>query len=195
MTGELEIRASALARGQAKKRANALTTVVCGGLPAAVLGWLWPAEPWMWIAGFLVGLLWANAFEYIYHRWLLHVPGGLLARRHLVHHATVGTPAEAENVNLGGSPRWVALLFVVNGVPVVLLDWLAAFGVAPGMFVGFAAYVLAVEEIHWRVHVGGWLPPGLRAARGHHLSHHDRPDERFNVFLPLFDWLFGTTRS
>lgn len=56
----------------------------------------------------------------------------------------------------------------------------------------FAAYYLAAEEMHWRIHLGGWLPPGLRALREYHLAHHDRPDARFNVFLPLFDWLFGT---
>jgi hypothetical protein len=195
MAGEGEIRAAALARGRARKHANALATVVCGGLPAALLGWLWPTEPWQWIVGFLTGLVWANAFEYIYHRWLLHLPGGVLARRHLRHHATVGTLTEAEHVNLGASPLWVALLFAVNGAPVVTADWLLGLHLALGMFLGFVVYLLAVEEVHWRVHVGGWLPPGARSARLHHLAHHDRPDQRFNVFLPIFDWLFGTARS
>lgn len=58
--------------------------------------------------GFIVGLLWANAFEYVYHRFLLHLPKTFLAQRHLEHHASVGKPTEAEHVNFGSSPLWVA---------------------------------------------------------------------------------------
>jgi hypothetical protein len=177
-------------RGLHLKRVNALTAVLCGGLPAAVIGLLNPPEPGTWLIGIAVGLLWANAFEYVYHRFLLHLPGNFLARRHLVHHATVGTATEAEHVNLGGSPLWVALLFVFNSVPVVVVDLVAGFGVAPGVLLGFTIYFLAVEEVHWRIHVGGRLPVGLRFARQHHLAHHTRPDARFNIFLPLFDYIF-----
>jgi sterol desaturase/sphingolipid hydroxylase (fatty acid hydroxylase superfamily) len=58
--------------------------------------------------------------------------------------------------------------------------------------VSFRAYLVVPEEIHWCIHLGEWLPLGLRTAREHHIAHHDRADTRFNVFLPLFDWLFGT---
>jgi hypothetical protein len=34
--------------------------------------------------------------------------------------------------------------------------------------------------------MGGWLPSWLRFGREHHLIHHDYPDRRYNVFLPLF---------
>ena len=33
---------------------------------------------------------------------------------------------------------------------------------------------------------------GLCAARDYHIAHHDIPDGCFNVYLPLFDVLFGT---
>jgi len=59
---------------------------------------------------------------------------------------------------------------------------------------GWSLYLIAVEEIHWRIHLGGWLPPGLHAARQYHLAHHDIADGRFNVFSPLFDYLFGNIR-
>ena len=39
--------------------------------------------------------------------------------------------------------------------------------------------------------MNGWLPPGLRFARAYHMSHHDYSNTRYNVFLPLFDMLFG----
>jgi hypothetical protein len=172
-----------------------VTAVLCGGLPAAILGILFPSHPQRWFAGFFVGLLWANGFEYVYHRFLLHLPASFLGRGHLLHHMSVCTPIEAEQVNLGGSPLWVCVLFVINGVPVVTFDLLFRLGVAPGMFVAFVIYVLAVEEMHWRIHVGGRLPLGLRFAREHHLAHHERANERFSIFLPLFDWLFGSLKS
>src|SRR5229473_3012062 len=160
-----EIRATAIARGRAIKRVNAWTAVLCGGLPAPALGILFPTKLPQWLAGFGVGLLWASLFEYAYHRLLLHLPGTGFARRHLEHHATVETPTEAEHVNFGSSPIWVVALFAI--------------------------YFIIVEEVHWRIHIGEWLPPVLRASRAYHLAHHARPDTRFNIFLPLWDTLLG----
>jgi len=90
-----EIRAAAIARGRAIKRVNAVTAVFCGALPAVVIGIFLPTGIGKWIAGFVVGLLWASLFEYAYHRFLLHLPGTFFARRHLEHHASVGTLTEA----------------------------------------------------------------------------------------------------
>ena len=186
-----EIRAAAIAQGRTTKRVNALTAILCGGLPAVATGTFLPTGFGRWLVGFMVGLLWANLFEYAYHRFLLHLPGTFFAKRHLGHHASVGTLTEAEHVNLGSSPIWVVALFAINGLPVVIADFLFRFGIAPGIFVGFSVYFITVEEIHWRIHLGEWLPPGLRAARAHHLAHHARPDARFNIFLPVWDILLG----
>jgi sterol desaturase/sphingolipid hydroxylase (fatty acid hydroxylase superfamily) len=111
------------------------------------------------------------------------------------HHAATGTSDEAEHVNFGESPVWVALLFVVNGVAAVAADVLLGLRMGPGILTAFGIYFVVLEEIHWRIHLKGWLPRGLRAARVYHLEHHDRADARFNVFLPLFDLLFGTAGS
>jgi len=189
---DTEIRATAIARGRAIKRVNALTAVLCGGLPALALGILFPTGPAKWFVGFVAGLLWASLFEFAYHRFLLHLPGTFFARRHLEHHATVGTPTEAEHVNLGSSPIWVVAFFAINCLPVVIADFLFRFGIAPGIFVGFSVYFITVEEIHWRIHLGEWLPPVLGTSRAYHLAHHARPDARFNIFLPLWDLAFGT---
>lgn len=186
-----EIRATAIARGRAIKRVNALTGVLCGGLPALALGILFPTRLQQWVAGFGVGFLWASLFEYAYHRFLLHLPGTFFARRHLEHHASVGTPTEAEHVNFGSSPIWVVVLFAINGVPVMIADLLFGLGMAPGIFLAFACYFIAVEEMHWRIHLGERLPPVLRASRAYHLAHHARPDARFNIFLPLWDTLLA----
>ena len=190
-TTKVEVRTVAIARGRAIKRVNALTAVLCGGLPALAFGIFFPSGPWRWLAGFVVGFVWASLFEYAYHRFLLHLPGTFFARRHLEHHASVGTPTEAEHVNLGSSPIWVAALFAINGLPVVIADLLFRFGISPGIFVGFSVYFITVEEIHWRIHIGEWLPPVLGASRAYHLAHHARPDARFNIFLPVWDTLLG----
>jgi hypothetical protein len=141
-----------------------------------------------------IGLVWANAFEYFYHRYLLHHTRGTLGTGHILHHITSGKETEAEHLTFGESPLWVMLLFGTNGLPVALADLWAAFLLCPGILLGFTAYFIAVEEIHWRIHLGGWLPPFLRAARPYHLDHHDMPEGRYNVFCPLFDLLLGTSR-
>lgn len=61
-----------------------------------------------------------------------------------------------------------------------------------GVRIGWSVYLIATEEIHWRIHMNGWLPLGLRFARAYHMSHHGIPNSRYNVFLPLFDYLFGS---
>ena len=161
-------------------------------LPAMVLALAYPSTTARCLIGLLAGIVWANGFEFAYHKFLLHAPGTFFARKHLQHHATVGTPTQAEHLLLGGSPAWIVLLFVVNGLPVIALDLLLHLRIGSGIFLGFVAYVLVVEEIHWRIHLGESLPDILKSARQHHLLHHDRPNSRFNIFFPLFDWIFGS---
>lgn len=177
------------------KRNNALTAILCGALPALLLAVYAPPSRNQWLLGLVIGLVWANAFEYFYHRHLLHRTRGTLGTGHILHHITSGKENEVEHLTFGESPLWVMLLFGTNGLPVALADLLASFSLAPGILLGFTAYFITVEEIHWRIHLGGWLPPVVRAARSYHLDHHDIPEGRYNVFCPLFDVLLGTLRS
>ena len=188
-------RAISIARGRAIKRNNFLTAMACGVLPAIVLYAAFPARPLNLLVSFVVGFFWANYFEYAYHRYLLHLPGTTLARKHLEHHMTVGAPNEAEHVNLGSAPVWVAILFAINGVPVILADLLLGFHSAPGALVAFTAYFVLTEEIHWRIHLGESLPPGFEGTRRFHLSHHTRPNAKFNIFLPVWDLVFRTASN
>jgi len=73
-----------------------------------------------WVFGLFLGILWANAFEYVYHRWLLHLPRGRFARSPMMHHTTVGTPQEPEHATFGESPLYVFALFAVNSVPLII---------------------------------------------------------------------------
>ncbi len=189
------LQTASIARGRVIKRDNFLTAIACGILPAIALYAAFPARPLHLVLSFIAGFIWANYFEYAYHRYLLHLPGTTLARRHLEHHSTVGASNEAENVNLGSAPIYVALLFVINGLPVMLADLVLGFHSAPGVLVAFTAYFLVTEELHWRIHLGEPLPLGLESTRRYHLSHHMRPNAKFNIFLPLWDVVFRTTSN
>lgn len=183
----------AVRHGYSKKRNNAIAAVLCGALPAIALSLHFSSiSRREWLIGLIVGLVWGNAFEYIYHRWLLHQAGSPLGAIHREHHAQIGTPEQAEYVALISSSLHVVLLFVINGVPAFLItSRVGHWGILSGVFIGWAVYLVVTEEIHWRIHMNGWLPPGLRFARAYHMSHHARPNSRYNVFLPLFDFLFG----
>jgi len=177
--------------GRTLKKWNALTALLCGGVPAVVLAhYVW--NPAAMAVGVVVGLLWSNFFEYAYHRWILHWPETDAFERHALHHSSVGRPNEPEHLPLGGSPKLVAMLFLINGAPVFLFDLWLRVGFASGIFIGFAIYTILSEDIHWRFHMNEWVPWFLEPARSHHLLHHDRPRGNYSVFLPLFDKLFGT---
>ncbi|HLK33870.1 MAG TPA: sterol desaturase family protein [Terriglobales bacterium] len=164
-------------------------------MPAALLAVYSPPTIGKWLLGLGIGLVWANGFEYVYHRYLLHHSRGRLGKGHILHHITSGKENEIEHLTFGESPLYVMLLFATNGSPVVLADLLWGFPLSPGILLGFTAYFITVEEIHWRIHLGGWLPPAVSAARQYHLDHHDIPEGRYNVFCPLFDLLLGTAKS
>ena len=183
-----------LDRARAKKRNNALVAVACGAIPAVLFTILFHTGLAHWLVGFAVGLVWGNAFEYSYHRWLLHWPKSTLGRGHLDHHRTAGSVEQVEHITFGRNPLNVVALFVSNGMLLALLEVLFRIRIAPGVLVGWAAYLILLEEIHWRVHMEVWLPRCLQFARAYHLSHHDIPNTRYNVFLPLFDFFFGDNR-
>lgn len=180
-------------RSLAIKRRNAWTALATGGALAAYAAHAFGIGRPAWLfalCGLAAGLLYANLFEYVLHRFPLHWASGFLARQHGLHHDSEGTPDEARYVNFASSPFVVVLLFAGNALPVFLVERIFHPGLAPGMLCAFTAYYIAYEEIHWRMHLGGWLPGWLRSARRHHMMHHGGFEGRYNVFLPLCDWLF-----
>jgi len=190
-----DLRAAEIARGLQVKRKNAITAVFTGAVLTLLSllsagGRVRAIAPLTLALGFLAGLLYANAFEYVLHRYLLHWNHGFLARRHALHHDSAGSPEEARYVNFSTSPWVVVLVFVLNAPEVLAIRFLLNASVAAGMFLGFTAYYLAYEEIHWRIHFGGWLPRWLQFARRHHMLHHGEFKGRYSIFLPIFDWIF-----
>jgi len=181
-----------IARSRAVKRNNALTALAAGGALAvfAARAYGFGLHRAGAFYGLLAGLLYANLFEYVLHRYLLHWGHSFLVGRHALHHDSAGTPQEARYVNFATSPWVVVLLFASNALPVFAVEQLLHLGLAPGMLAGFTVYYVLYEEIHWRMHLGGWLPAWLQAARRHHMLHHGGFEGRYNVFLPLCDWIF-----
>ena len=179
------------ALGKKLKHYNAMTAVACG-VPAAVALAAWMPRPLPIALGFVVGFLYANFFEYVYHRWILHWPKTDAFERHGLHHSSVGRPNEPEHLPLGGSPKLVAMLFLFNGTPVLIADFVLRVGFAAGAMLAFTAYTILSEDVHWRIHMNEWVPWFMHGARAHHLLHHDRPHGNYSVFLPIFDKLFGT---
>jgi hypothetical protein len=191
----IDSRSAEIARARRVKRVNAITALLIGSILAALVLELVPLEgrafdPLHLLAGFLAGLIYANAFEYVLHRFFLHWGEGFLVQRHGLHHDTAGAPEEPRYVNFATSPWVVVLVFVLNALPALALELFLRAGLAVGILAGFTLYFIAYEEIHWRFHLGGRLPGWLSAARNHHMLHHGGFEGRYNVFLPIFDWIF-----
>lgn len=194
MHGQIDSRSIEIARARRVKRVNAVTALLAGSFVTVLAQNLLSLDkrafdPLHLVAGFLAGVLYANAFEYVLHRFFLHWGQGFLVQRHGLHHDTAGAPEEPRYVNFATSPWVVVLVFVLNAIPVFVLEYFLRVGFAAGIFGGFTLYFIAYEEIHWRFHLGGWLPGWLRAARNHHMLHHGGFEGRYNVFLPIFDWI------
>jgi len=195
MADPIVSRPAEIARARRVKRVNAITTLLTGVLLPVIVFRLASLdyralEPLRLAAGFLAGVLYANAFEYVLHRFFLHWGEGFLVQRHGLHHDTAGAPEEPRYVNFATSP-WVAVLvFVLNALPVLALEFFFRPELAVGVFAGFTLYFISYEEIHWRFHIGGWIPGWMRAARHHHMLHHGGFEGRYNVFLPVCDWIF-----
>ena len=178
---------AAIAAGRRLLRKNLLTA---GGTGAVLLAsglFAWEH----WLLGLLLGILYSNAFEYLYHRFLLHSESGRFSERHQHHHDAFGQQDEALHITFGDSPKAVGLLIAVNSLPFALVDQLGV-GVGAGVLLGFVTYYALYEEIHWRIHLGG-LPRRLEWMRRHHFAHHKGSPRRYNVFLPIFDTLLGWT--
>jgi hypothetical protein len=183
------IRAERKAQGLRIKRNNLLAALLSG----AILVWIslrfFPYSVTRILSGLVLGFFYANAFEYCLHRFVLHAGRGFFGQQHMVHHTTLNSPEAARYVNFSRNPWGVVALFAANAAPFLVLAWIFGNGWTAGVFASFAVYYIAFEEIHWRTHMGGWLPKWLRPAARHHMLHHARDTGRFNVFLPIFDWI------
>jgi uncharacterized membrane protein len=189
MTAEDAIRAGWKAQGLRIKRNNLLAALLSGSFLVAVSVRFFPPSVSGLLGGVALGFIYANGFEYCLHRFVLHAGRGVFFEQHMVHHTTLHSPEAPRYVNFSSNPWGVVALFLANGAPFLLLQWIFHNTWTAGMFASFALYYAAFEEIHWRTHMGGCLPGWLRGAARHHMRHHAQDGGSFNVFLPVFDWL------
>jgi len=195
MHSDCDIRAQNRALGLRIKRNN-LIAASLSGLILALISVKFAVPSWIgFIFGLLAGFVYANGFEYCLHRFLLHCGHGIFSQQHMVHHATLKTPEAARYVNFSRNPWGVVAIFCANALPFFGVEWIFKNGWVAGAFVSFALYYIAFEEIHWRTHMGGWLPAWLAPAARHHLRHHADDTGSFNVFLPMFDWIVWQASS
>jgi hypothetical protein len=191
MNSDDPIRAACKVQGLRTKRNNLIAAFLSGSVLVLISLKYFPHTNAGIAAGFLIGFFYANGFEYCLHRFLLHSGTGIFCQQHMVHHTTLQSPEAARYVNFSRNPWGVVALFFANAIPFLLLQWMFHTVWTAGVFASFALYYIAFEEIHWRSHMGGWLPMWARPAARHHLMHHAQDSGRFNVFLPIFDWLTG----
>ena len=192
MPSDDEIRAIKKAEGLVIKRNNLIAALLSGAVLMAVSLEFFPHSPGGLLAGFVGGFFYANAFEYCLHRFVLHA-GGFFGKQHMVHHETLNSPDAARYVNFSSNPLGVVGLFAVNAAPFLAAQWIFRNTWTAGVFAAFTLYYAAFEEIHWRTHMGGRIPRWLRFAARHHMIHHAHDSGRYNVFLPIFDWLVGSS--
>lgn len=139
---------------------------------------------------FFLGFLTLTLLEYLAHRYLFHMePSNKIKAKvqytvHGVHHEY---PKDKERLAM---PPLLALVYVAIIFFVVkyfLGDYVYAF--APGMLMGYTAYLL----VHYAVHA--YQPPKnfLKVLWIHHAIHHYKDSERaYGVSSPFWDWVFGT---
>lgn len=192
MHSDHAIRIAATAQGFRAKRNNLIAASVSGFALACLSVTLEPSRRLSGVSllvGLTVGFFYANGLEYAVHRFLLHAGRGFLYRQHMRHHATLQAPDAARYVNFSTKSWQVVALFLANAVPFLIIQWVFHSTWTAGVFAMFTLYYIAFEEVHWRSHMGGWMPRWLRLAAKHHLLHHGHETERFNIFLPVFDWI------
>src|ERR1700730_17859544 len=187
MSSDSVIRAETRTQGLRIKRNNLIAAILSGLMLVLVSVEFVTPSRIGFLFGLLIGFVYANGFEYCLHRFLLHWGRGVFSQQHMVHHTSLQSPDAARYVNFSSNPWGVVALFCANAAPFLILQWVTRAAWVAEVFPSFALYYMAFEEIHWRTHMGGWLPKWLRPAARHHLLHHAHDEGRFNVFLPIFD--------
>ncbi len=145
--------------------------------------------------------------EYAEHRWLLHkmrVANSLesdslrqMCRNHMkLHH---GRDYEHDEHHYDDNPLQLA---IVGFIPSVLVAYFVhkIDPFAAKLFIVYgAAYGMLFYVLHLEMHLRrGWFFSRMvlfQKLDKRHRDHHAEPNSNYNVVLPLFDWIFGTTAS
>src|SRR5208337_4416736 len=98
------IRAETRGLGRKIKRNNLIAASLSGAILALISLTLFPHSVTGLLTGLAAGLVYANGFEYVLHRFLLHSGHGIFCQQHMVHHTTLHSPEAARYVNFSRNP-------------------------------------------------------------------------------------------
>ena len=150
----------------------------------------------MWaLIEFPLGLVYANALEWLIHKYLLHGVGrnkkSIWAFHWHEHHQSARKHAFVDEAYSASLRSWDTKTKEIVSLLAIALAHVPLFFVAPWFTV--AAWLSAAN--YFRVHRKAHMNP--QWAREHlpwHFDHHMGPNQNANwcATFPLFDWLLGT---
>ena len=167
-----------------------LAAYTAGAIWLTVAKW---GSPWLLLGGIALGFVWWIANEYLFHRFLLHLPQPrapwmrkMHARVHWQHHQTPNKP-EWLFVPLWGS---VTMVGMAAGVGYLVGGW----SLMGPTLIGYCVTLMHYEATHLAAHVP--YKPRTRFGRfmkRYHLLHHFKNERYwFGVTNPIMDHFFGT---
>ena len=183
--------ARTLAQVVSKSHLNYWASYVTDFTCPLLFAYLGTRDHWKWhlaIFSLLSGLVAFSLIEYAVHRWLLHIPGGLLFRLHESHH---NSPGERSAFFFPTSIVTLTLVWLLLD-RFLLLQYASFFicGVACGYcYFGVLHHIehtTRINQIPFR-----WLQKRWAAHSVHHsLDHHN-----FGVITSFWDFVFNTHQS
>jgi len=147
------------------------------------------------ILGWMMGMVLWTLAEYLIHRFVFHFvpksPWGhkIMYLFHGVHHQF---PRD----------RYRLVMPLSLSIPLAIFFWMLfrmVFGarLVDSLLAGFVVGYVMYDSMHYLIH--HFRPPQGHFAflkilwRWHHIHHYAEPDHAFNVSIPLWDYIFGTT--
>lgn len=161
------------------------------------------------LAGFAAAAVYCSFFEWVLHRFVMHRRQPFLPfpyELHAVsHHGLFGADEtyHAQDEHMKEHVTFVFrdyVLLTLANLPVYLgAELLLGAPIAAGCLLATLAYLQAFNSLHWAWHVPSdtWLQRTrlFRWMKERHRLHHGRPDNNFNLVLPIADLVFRTFRS
>lgn len=139
------------------------------------------------------GMLSVSMFEYLLHRFAFHnrkIPRKvkkLVSNGHVFHHRY---PQLIDNLILPLTITLpVSLILLVTFVVLFGTDYMFWF------YIGEVGIYYIYEFMHFTAHHYPLNLPFFKQMREYHLSHHQsKPNSRFMITTPIWDWVFRTHR-
>lgn len=172
-------------------RFRALMTFILFPIAIYLVSYFGVPVTWLSVLVFVCGFLAAGLAEYTLHRVAFHnrkLPRKikrLISNGHVFHHRY---PQLAENLILP--------LTIVFPISLILLSSFALLFGTGYVFWFYLAVILSYflyEFLHYTSHHFPLNLPYFKQMQAYHLSHHkSKPNSRFMITNPLWDWVFGT---